>query len=308
MSSIRAAIAGELHKPSRKHFPTRHVELKGVHDLYQGDLVEMIPYASLNNGYKYIMTIINCFTKFAYAVPLKSKKAKDIAVALKPILQNNQMKHFQTDQGSEFFNAEVAHLLRNHNINHYYTYSDKKASIVERFNRTLKERMWRIFSEQGSFKWINILPDIVNNYNNSKHRTTGEKPINVDSKNAKDILSKIVKRRKKIKYTQFFDVGDKVRISRRFKILSKGYWPRWSNEIFTVWRVQPTSPPTYILQDYKGEILKGGFYQQELSKTKYSDVYLIEKVIRRKGNKILVRWLGYDKSHDSWIDKSELVT
>lgn len=217
------------------------------------------------------------------------------------------MKHLQTDQGTEFFNSTVPSLLNSHNINHYYTYSDKKASIVERFNRTLKGEMWKLFSEQGSYKWIHILPEIITKYNNKKHRTIGVRPIDVNKHNEKEILLKIVRSRKRKLYKQKFNKGDKVRISLRFKQMTKGYWPRWSNEIYTVWKIQQTNPPTYILKDHNGEVLKGGFYQEELSKSKFYDIYLIQKVLRKKGNKLLVRWLGFDKTHDSWIDKKELV-
>lgn len=307
MSNIRARIAKELHKQSRKNFSTRYVELKGINDLYQADLVEMKPFASVNKGYKYIFTMINCFSKFAIAVPLKSKKAVEIVEALKPILENHKMKHFQTDEGTEFFNSKVETLLQSYGINHYFTYSDKKASIVERFNRTLKGEMWKLFTELGSFKWLEILPELINKYNNKKHRTIGVKPVEVTKQNEHEILMKIVASRKKPLYKLKFNVGDKVRVSLRFKQMTKGYWPRWSNEIYTVWKVKHTSPPTFILKDYEGKVLKGGFYQEELSKTKFDDIYLVQKVIKRRGDKLLVRWLGFDKTHDSWIDKSELV-
>lgn len=307
MSNIRADIAKELHRQSRKNFPTRHVELKGVNDLYQADLVEMIQFSKVNNGYKYILTMINCFSKFAIAVPLKTKKADEVVEALNAILKKHKMKHFQTDQGTEWFNAKVKSLLKSYNINHYFTYTDKKASIVERFNRTLKGDMWKLFTEKGSFNWLGILPGIIKKYNNKKHRTIGVRPIDVTTGNEKEILSKIVAKRKKPLYKHKFNIGDKVRVSLRFKQLVKGYWPRWSNEIYTVLEIQPTNPPTYILKDYKGQVIKGGFYQEELSKTKFSDIYLVEKVIRRKRDKLLVRWLGFDKTHDTWIDESELA-
>lgn len=307
MPSVRAGIAKELHKQSRKNFPTRNVELKGINDLYQADLVEMIPFSRVNKGYKYILTMINCFSKYAIAVPLKTKQADEVVKALKPILENNKMKHFQTDQGTEWFNSKVSSLLKSYNINHYFTYSDKKASIVERFNRTLKGKMWRLFSELGSFQWLNILPNLIKKYNNSKHRTIGVKPIDVTKDNEEQILKKIILSRKKPLSKVKFNVGDKVRVSLRFKPLVKGYWPRWSNEIYTVWKVQQTNPVTYILKDSVGKVLKGGFYQEELSKTKFDGIYLVEKVIRRRGNKLLVRWLGFDKTHDSWIDKNKLI-
>jgi len=307
MNKARTSIARELHKQARINFPRRYVELKGISDLYQADLVEMIPFHKSNKGYKYIMTIINCFSKFAIAIPLKSKKSHEVKIALQKVLLKHPMKHFHTDQGAEWFNHEVRSLLKSYNINHYATFSDKKASIVERFNRTLKTKMWRSFSEQGTYRWLELLPKLINNYNNTVHRTIGEKPAKVTKKNEKVVLLNILRNRNRYIVKQKFDVGDNVRISRSQNVFTKGYLPRWSNEIFTVWKVQHTQPVTYILKDSKGEILKGGFYQEELSKTRMKDIFLIEKVVKRKGDKLLVRWLGFDKSHDSWIDKKDLL-
>lgn len=146
---VKRAIAEELHKPARKNYTRRKVTLKGIHDLYQADLVEMQPYAKLNKGYRYIMTMINCFTKFALAVPLKDKTGLEVVKALEPILAKHKMKNFQTDDGKEWFNKHVSKLINKYNINHYSTYSRLKASIVERFNRTLKSRMWKQFTAKG---------------------------------------------------------------------------------------------------------------------------------------------------------------
>src|SRR5204863_31899 len=98
-----------------------------------------------------------------------------------------------------------------------------------------------------------------------------------------------------------------VRISKNKKVFKKGYLPNWTNETFKLYAIKPTRPVTYILQDSKGEILKGGFYAEEISKSKTGDVYFVEKVLQRKGSKLLVRWKGYDSSHDSWIDSKDLV-
>lgn len=153
MSSIRERIARELHAPVRRRFPRRAVELKGLYDLYQADIVEMIPYARVNRGFRYIMTVINCFSKFAYALPMKTKTAGEVVKVLETVLRTNRMKHLQTDNGKEYYNKQVRALLKKYGVNHYSTYTEMKASIVERFNRTLKTMMFRVFSEQGTYKW-----------------------------------------------------------------------------------------------------------------------------------------------------------
>lgn len=301
----RVDIANELHRPAYRNFKRRKVYLKGPNDLYQADLVDMIPYSRVNKGYKYIMTMINCFTKVAFAVPLKSKAAKEVALALEPILFKHKFKNFQTDQGKEFFNSHVKALLDKYKINHYVTYSDLKASIVERFNRTLKGKMWKMFTVKGKYDWFGMLPKLVNEYNNSYHRTIGMKPKDVRRKHVKEILKRI---NRKINLAKpKFKVNDKVRISKYKRTFQKGYLPNWTNEVFTVILVKKTDPVTYILQDSRGEILKGGFYEQEIKKSKTGDVYLIEKVLRKKGNKVLVRWAGFDKTYDSWIDKKHIL-
>lgn len=301
----RRAIADELHKPARVKYPRRRVTLKGIKDLFQADLVEMQPYSKYNKGYRYIMTMINCFSKLAFAVPLKDKSGPEVAKALEPILAKHKMKHLQTDDGKEWYNKHVAKLTNLYKIKHYSTFSELKASIVERLNRTLKTRMWKLFTARGTYEWLSILPDVVKSYNNTKHRTIGMKPKDVKQKHVKDILARINRTPNQITKPKFI-VGDSVRISKNKRVFTKGYLPNWTNELFKVYAVKPTKPPTYILQDYKGEILKGGFYEQEISKSKTGDVYLVDKVLKRKGDKVLVRWRGFDKTHDSWIHKNSI--
>lgn len=305
--NVKEGIAKELHKQARRNYPTRYVELKGVNDLYQSDLVDMIKFSKFNKGYKYILVVINCFSKFVIATSLKTKSASEVERTLRPIFDKYKMKHFQTDKGSEFFNHRVSNLIKKYGVNHYYTFSDKKASIVERFNRTLKNKMWAKFSAQGSYKWLDLLPKLVDTYNKTYHSTIKMKPIDVTLKNEHIVLANINSRRNKVKPEFRFKLGDKVRISRLPKVFTKGYWPRWSNEVYTVYSIKPTVPTTYLLKDERGNVLLGGFYQEEMSKTQFSDTYLVEKIIKRKGNQVLVRWLGFDKSYDSWIDKQELI-
>lgn len=118
-------------------------------------------------------------------------------------------------------------------------------------------------------------------------------------------MTRIIKKRKQQKPK--FKVNDLVRISKHKTIFKKAYLPNWTNEVFKVLLVNRTTSITYILQDIKGNILQGGFYEPELNKSKTGDVYLVEKVLKRKGNQALVRWLGFNKSEDTWIDKKNLL-
>jgi hypothetical protein len=313
--NVRHSIAEELHKPALKNYPRRKVTLKGLDDLYQADLVEMKQYSKYNDDFKYILTMINCLSKFAFAIPLKNKTASEVANAIAPIFAKHKIKNLQTDQGSEFFNKNIKLLTKKYNINHYHTFTELKASIVERLNRTIKSKMYKLFTARGSYEWLSILPKIVKEYNNTKHKSTRMKPKDVRKKHVKIILGRIFKDKpskkkrpgRKSDRKPKFAVGDKVRISKMKKIFAKGYIPNWTNETFEIYAVKPTRPVTYILQDQKGEILKGGFYEQELNKSKTGDVYFVEKILQRKGNKLKVRWAGFDSSHDSWVSESDIM-
>lgn len=312
MRVTKQAIVNELHKPARRNFPRRCTVLEGINDLYQADLVEMNTYRKFNKGYKYILTLINCFTKFAYVAPLKDKKAETVTEAMKKIIMCNSinMEHLQTDNGKEFYNKRFSSLMNLYSINHYSTQSEKKATIVERFNRTLKTLMFKRFSLRGNYIWYDILSNIVNTYNNKYHRTIGMKPIEVNEGNEELVKERIKKNTTPAKEKsppKIFRIGDKVRISKYKNIFTKGYLPNWTNEVFEVYRVQPTAPETYILKDNKGGILQGSFYGHEMLKSNIGDIYLVEKILKRKKDQLYVRWLGFDKSHDSWVSKKDLI-
>lgn len=308
--SVKEQVIEELHRPARINFVRRRVITKGIDDLYQADLVEMINYAKENKGFRYILVVIDVFSKFVWAVPVKRKTGEDVTKAMESILVKSKRipVHLQTDMGKEFYNKTFQDLLKEYNINHYSVYSNKKAAVVERVNRTLKSLMWKKFSFQGSYKWLNLLPQIVKQYNNTRHRTTGMKPTEVKTKHEQKLLNTVYSKIKAVNLkTQKFFVGDNVRISKHREAFTKGYTPNWSNEIFTVREVQFTNPLTYTLRDSTGKDILGGFYGEELQSVKHPDIYLVEKVLKRNKDMVYVKWLGMDKTHNSWINKRNVV-
>lgn len=293
-------VAQELHAPARRRYPRRRVVIKGFNDLFQADLVDMNNYP--DKGFKYILTVIDCYSKYLWAVPVKTKNGSDVTAAMTGVLRERAPKNLQTDRGTEFYNSQFKALMRRHNINHYSTYSNLKASIVERVNRTLKEIMWRDFTARGNYKWVEVLPELVKEYNGRRHRTTGMKPRDVTPKTKLSAYDHM-KRTAPI----HFKVGDKVRVSKLKSPLEKGYTPNWSTEIFTVCEVRRTNPTTYHLKDERGVVLAGGFYREELRKTLLPDVFLVEKILKRKAGKVYVKWLGFSKDHNSWIDANKII-
>jgi hypothetical protein len=263
----------------------------------------MQQYSAVNKSFNYILFIIDCFTKRLFYAALKTKRGEEVAAAAGKIFAQNRPNLLHVDKGREFYNKNFEALVKKHNIKMYSTFSVLKASIIERVNRTIKARMFREFTSRGSHVWITILPALVDGYNNSMHRTIGMTPMQADAHPLRVKLKyDVEKKTGKIK----FSVGDKVRISVYKGVFTKGYLPNWSTEIFTIIKVNKTTPPTFILEDYTGSPIAGGFYAEEIRRTMYPDDYLVEKVIRTKGRRVFVRWLGFTDEHNSWINKTDL--
>lgn len=309
-TTTRYKLVSELHSPSRLRFPRRSYVLKGIFDLIQADLLDLQYYSRENKGYKYILICINAFSKYVFAQPLKTKRGIEVACAIKKILkQSPKVKHFQTDAGAEFYNSHVKQLLSEYNINHYSTFSHIKAAICERVIRTIKSRLFFHFSLSGTRKWLPVLQEIIDNYNSTEHRTIKMKPKDVKKKHEAQILSYLNRNiTQPLSLKPKFKIGDLVRISRARSVFDKGYLYNWSAELFKVISIKMTNPIVYLLQDLKGQNIQGSFYQQELKKTKLQDdeldYYLIEKVLKRNKDKLLVRWVGFPTP--SWISSKDL--
>ncbi|GAB1860707.1 Integrase core domain-containing protein [Camponotus japonicus] len=268
----------------------------------------MRPYARHNRGHNYILTVIDALSKYAWAVSLKRKSGDEVARSLSGIARASGRcpKNLQTDKGREFYNAEVRGFVEKREINHYSTYSVLKASTVERFNRTLKNSMWKYFTLNGTYKWLDAPPRLVSEYNARKHRTIGMRPIDVTPARASRLLSTVYSR-PKIAAPGKFRPNDPVRVSKYKTLFEKEYTPNWTAEVFRVAEVRRTNPVTYLLTDSRGEPIAGGFYEYELQRVSDPDVYLVERVLRRKGNMVFLKWLGMDKSHNSWINKANIL-
>lgn len=306
-------LVDELHRQARRHFLRRPTIMQGINDTLQADLVEMIPYSKQNNGLKYILTVINIFSKKGYARALKNKTGAEVTKAMESILNSlgHPIHNLHVDNGKEFYNKTMQMMLKKRNINMYSTFSTKKAAIVERFNRTLKNRMWKKFSLNGSHKWVKILQPLIDDYNASIHRTIKMKPNDVTYEDEQYLLNTVYRLDARIplhqKIKAKFKIGDSVRISKYKHIFSKGFTPNWTTEVFKIRRVQQTYPFTYLLSDLQGKDIQGSFYNEELLKVADPKLYLVERIIKRNGDKVYVKWLGFDSSHNSWINKSKIL-
>ena len=282
------------------------------------DLADMIQVQSKNHGFRYILTCIDVLSRFAWARPLKTKSGSEMAEAIEDILKTSDRapKRIQSDQGKEFYNVPVKRFLESKNIELFSVKSPNKAALVERFNRTLKTKIWKMFTSRNNQKWLDALPEIVYAYNHSIHRVIQMKPAHVTKENAMIVWERLYGKDKRHKLTlKNIHKGDVVRISKVKGQFEKGYLPNWSKEEFMVDDVNTKFLPTMVsLKEYHGEDIQGGFYGDEIQKIMRDaddDIYDVEKVIRqkRKDGQIwyLVKWLGYDDSFNSWIRKNDVV-
>ena len=182
----------------------------------------------------------------------------------------------------------------------YSTHNEGKSVVSDRFIRTIKDKIYKHMTSISKNVYIGKLDDIVNEYNNAKHRATKMKPIDVKDNTYIDFGKEVNDNDLK------FKVGDHVRISKYKNIFAKGYSPNWSEEVFVIKKIKNTVPWTYVIDDLNDEEITGTFYEKELQKIDQKE-FRIEKVIKKKGDKLYVKWKGYDNSFNSWIDKKDLV-
>ena len=295
-------LAEELHKPIIKKFEKRKVHTAFKDNIWGADLADMQLLSKCNKGIRFLLCVIDIFSKYAWVVPLKDKKGVSIATAFQSILKQSNRKpnKIWVDKGSGFYNASFKKWLQDNDIVMYSTNNEGKSVVSERFIRTLKSKIYKHMTSISKNVHIDKLDDIVDKYNNTYHTTIKMKPINVKDNTyintAKEINNKDPK----------FKVGDRVRISKYKNIFAKGYTPNWTEEVFVIKKVKNTVPWTYVINDLNGEEIARTFYEKELQKTNQEE-FRIEKVIKRKGDKIYVKWKGYDNSFNSWIDKASLI-
>ena len=298
-----SSLAEELHKPIKRKFKKRRVLVNGIDKIWAADLVDMQAFSKLNRGVKYLLAVIDILSKYGWLIPLKDKTGKSVASALKTIFKERKPEKIWVDKGKEFYNKDVKDL-----VELYSTENEEKSSVVERWIRTMKEKMWKYFTDKNTNIYIDILPSLVKDYNNTRHSSIKMTPVKASKKeNELTVWRNLYPEHLEIHdINPKFSVGDQVRISKKKKTFEKGYTTRWTEEIFTIVEVKRSRPPTYKIADLNGEEIKGSFYEPELQKTS-QEIFRIEKVIKRGKKKSLVKWKGYSDDFNSWVDNKGIV-
>lgn len=306
--ALKSSDVYTLNRNVVRNFERRKTYAGEVDQQWQADLADMQGQEKDNKGYKYILVVIDVFSRYLWCEALKSKSGDEVSKGFKKIFESVHPKKLQTDQGTEFFNTKMTALCKKYDIHQFHTYSEVKAAIAERVIRTLRMRLTRLWDVQGNFNWTNSLGDIVIAYNNSIHRTIKMTPTEArEGKNAEKVHHNLYDL-DDIKTEKVLKIGTPVRIALSRGIFTKEQVSGWSREVFYVNRVNGTYPLTYQLKDDKDEPVIGGFYRQELQEITEPEAYGVEilDTRKRKGKKqVLVKWVGYDLEPE-WIDESQL--
>ena len=295
-------LAGELHKPIIRKLKKRKVYSSFRDNIWGADSADMQLFSKFNKGFRFLLCVIDIFSKYAWVVPLKDKKGISIVNAFQIILKESKRKpnKIWVDKESEFYCNSFKKRLKDNDIEMYSTNNEEKSVIAERFIRTLKNKIDKYMTSMSKNVNINKLDDIVKQYNNTYHKSIKMKPVDVKDNTYIDFKKEINDKNPK------FKVGDHVRISKYKNIFAKEYVPNWSEEIFIIKKIKNTVPWTYVLNDLNGEEIIGTFYENESQGTSQKE-FRIEKVLKKKGDKLYVKWKGYDNSFNSWIDKKDIV-
>ena len=300
-------LARELLKPAPKRFSRRPVFSPYVDAIWTGDLADIHKYSSVNKNYKFILVVLDVFSRFAWARPLRNKTAKETCDALKSIFNTGvSCNRFWSDRGSEFYNSSVKQLFKEKGVDLYSTQNEPKAMIAERFIRTLRKKIETSFIITDSTVWYNVLDTLVDEYNNQPHRHLhGMTPRQArKQKNSKFVYKCQFEKKFSQKDRQpRFNVGDKVRISLTKNLMEKESNASWSEEIFQIRKLVFSDRVLYKLEDLAGEHLKGSYYPEQLQPTNQS-IYRVDKILKKRTRRgeaqVLVKWFGYSDKFNSW--------
>ena len=259
-------LAEELHKPIIRKSNKRKVHSPFIDNIWGADLADKQLTSKFKKGFRFLLCVIDIYSKYAWVIPLKDKKGITITNGFQKILI------IWADKDSEFYNGSKILFLQNNDTEMYPMYNEGKFVVTERFIITLKNKIYKYMTAIPNIIYIDKLDDIVNKYKNTYHSTIKMKPVDVKSNTYIDSSKEINNKDPKIK------IGDTVRILKYKKIFAKGYTPNWSEEVFLIKKVKNTVSWTYVINDLNGEEIVGTFYKKELQKTNQKE-FIIEPAL-----------------------------
>ena len=283
---------------------------------FQMDLVEIQEHAKHNDNVRYLLNVIDTFTRYAFVRPLKDKKATTVLEQFKSILLEAKKNPYMIvmDKGTEFNNAIFRAFCAENNIKLVTPKANIHAAFIERFNRTLQIIIYKYMTEKETNRFIDMLQPLVASYNKRKHRMINMSPFEAENKPESQININLLqaKREEKIKKVQpKYTVGTYVRIAKQKGKFSRSYQEQTAQEIFKIYKIDGSKKiPLYYIETHNGdEQILGGFYSFELTPVT-TDIFRVEKVLRRRTyrgiRQLFVKWKGFDAKYNSWINENDV--
>ena len=301
-----------VHRNAREHFPRNRIHVKFIGDVLSADLADLKTFKENNDGYAYILCVIDCFSKKAYALPLKEKTAEETLKQFKKILKmiNYKIHNLSVDNGGEF-RKSFETFCKKSRINLYQVQGTMKNAIIERFILTFKSRIFRYIRDQGFHRWIDILPSIVESYNKTPHRSIGMPPNDVSVDNSQHVYKTLFPERWK-RIPPKYHVGDIVRYSKTYKKgMEKPYEGRWSLSVYRINDIKHTpmgAYPMYHLEEAYSKKDFGDYWWygkqlQKIDKKTFAskDTSYELQVLKKRGKKSLIQWLDYPDEKPTWV-------
>jgi len=326
---VKNYLAGQnvytLHRRVVRKFKRMPTLAPCLHTQWQADLSVFNRISRQNGGFNYLLVCIDTLSRQIFVEPVKSKHSGNMINAFKKLFARIKIVPWKllTDQGLEFTATPVQKYFKSLNMEHFSMITSPKwhAGMAERANRSIKERLYRYFTENKTLKWVDVIQDIVNSINNSFNSSIGMRPIDVNYENAeslrRSLKEKALEQHGPTRWKDNrFNVGDPVRVEKYKQVFKKGYLPNFTNEIFIIAKVRlvPHQPPTYRIRDRGGALIRGWFYGNDLvlvRKRLKESIYIVEKVLdKRRHNRedqLLVKFKGYGSEHNRWIPASAIT-
>ena len=260
--NIKVFINEIYSKGPKRNYATNKTDVYHIDDTWSLDILDLKDYGSKNiKGYRYLLVVLDNFSKYGWTAPLKNKNAQTIKDSFENFLINSKRKPnlIESDRGKEFYNNIFQDFLNKNDIKHYSRNSSYDAVFAERFNRTIRDLLKKIVFEQGDANWIDILQSITKQYNNRVHSSTKLSPKDASlKKNEGYVYKNLLDKRKKIKPK--YEIGDLVRTADLKKTLSKGDTTNWSSKLYKITEIIKDTIPSYHIDNlkerYKESLLK----------------------------------------------------
>ena len=301
-----------LQKQVRHRYTTPRVQVSGLNEQADIDLMSVENISKDNDGIKFLLIVIDIFSRFLLVQPLVNKKTKTVLSAIKNILKVRKFNKVRSDKGSEFINQEFKKYMKQQNIYFFTTQNIPKANYAERVIRTLRNMMFRMIRKQRSYRYIDHLQDLVSSYNHSPHRSLNKlTPSDITKKNESDVWAMTYLKPKKINKTPphfKYKLGDLIRISFVKHPFRRTYQDQYTTEVFKIiFRFFKQGIPLYKINDLNNESIKGSVNENEIILVEKNEdtLWFIEKILKKRKLKgktqYFVKWSNFSNANNSWV-------